>query len=96
MAVTIRFQQVKPKVGKRLPVEEPPAFINAMARAFGKGPWTLDKEHIPCLHGMSAVCRFSDNPYQQLIDAIRKLGVVEVWAEPLRQRKKQLRLQTRR
>lgn len=34
------------------------------------------------LHGMAACWQYGhDSPYQQLIDAIEQLGVIEVWPE---------------
>lgn len=64
-----------------LGVRAPSEFKEAMERAgFGESPWCLGREHLATLRGMAAVYDYRDdgNPYQDLIDAIEKHGIVDV------------------
>lgn len=85
MSANIYYKQVKPKDRQGINTTAPSSFIAAMERAFGFAPWRLTAEHIPILTGMMAVVPFEhdeyNGPYEQLIDAIHQLEMIEAWAE---------------
>lgn len=81
MSASICYRQVKPQSGKSLDVSAPSSFIREMDHAFGSLPLQLNKGDLPTLRGMSATQREFDNPYSRLIEAIEKLGEIEVYAE---------------
>lgn len=81
MSANISYRQVKPQAGKCLGVMAPSSFIREMDHAFGSLPLQLDKGAIPTLRGMSATQPDHDNPYSRLIEAIKRLGEVEIYAE---------------
>ena len=85
MGASIYYQQVVLHDKEQLWTPAPSSFIRTLTAAFGEGPWELNDEHITLLSGMSIVYRDdgdSNNPYAELIHAIKKLGTVKVWAEP--------------
>lgn len=82
MGANISYRQVKPITGKDLPVGAPSYFIGTMEKAFGNFPCTLTSEDIPILRGMAATMRDEQqNPYEKLVEAIERMGAVEVYAE---------------
>jgi hypothetical protein len=82
MGATIYYKQVNPKDRLNLDVSLPSAFVSAMERAFGNCPWHLTLGNIPTLKGMAAVYEdLQDNPFVRLIEAIERLGEIEVWPE---------------
>lgn len=81
MSITIYYRQVQPKSMKALGTYTPSGTKEALCRAFGDMPIRLDNESLPVLRGMAAMdAEFSKNPnpYQELIEAIEKLGVLEL------------------
>ena len=86
MSANIYYRQVKPIDGKDLAVFGPSSFIRSLEQAFGRFPCELGKKDIETLKGMAAVSMDGaedkyGNPYTNLIEAIEKLGVIEVYAE---------------
>jgi hypothetical protein len=82
MGATIFYRQVKPQDNTSLGVDAPSSFIEAMEKAFGDKPWRLTEEDVQVLKGMAAVYDgYSEHPFKDLIKAVERLGVVEVWPE---------------
>lgn len=82
MGATIYYKQVKPKDRLNLDVSLPSHFIAAMGRAFGDSPWRLTIDDMPILKGMSSVYEnLQDNPFARLIEAVERLGEIEIWPE---------------
>jgi len=74
---------------KYFDIFSPSNFQECLAKAFGKVgaetilPRIFDKSEIAILRGMAAtwIETEGDNPYQAMIDVIKKHGKVKVWAD---------------
>lgn len=64
-----------------LHVTAPSWFMECLERADMKLPRVFGPDDIPVLKGLAAAARDEPNPFQQLIEAIRKHAEVEVWYE---------------
>ena len=51
--------------------------VDALTKVYGEPPWRLDESEIKTLEGMEA----AGVDIGSLVDAIRKHGGIEVWAE---------------
>lgn len=81
MGATIYWKPVR-NDGVHLDVGLRSGFVEAMNRAFGSYPWTLDHESIQVLRGMRAAWDGQDDAsFQALLDAIATHRVIEVWPE---------------
>ncbi len=82
MSANIFFRQVKPAEKESLSCFAPSSFLATMMEAFGDMPLQLDQSNLDVLYGMSLLCGDGGgNPYQELIDAINKYHLIEVWPE---------------
>jgi len=82
MSANIYYRQVNPKEQQRLDVGSPSSFLDTLEKAFHTRTPRLSETDLPVLQGMAACWQYGDDsPYQQLIDAIEQLGVIEVWPE---------------
>lgn len=82
MSATIFFRQVKLETEKHLSCVASSHFLATMQEVFGDMPIQLSETSIDLLSGMAAMCRDGGgNPYRELIDAIRRYEVIEVWPE---------------
>ena len=82
MSANVFYRQVKPVKEKSLSCFAPSSFLKTMREVFGELPIQLDKSNIDVLHGMSLLCSDGGgNPYRELIDAINKYNLIEMWAE---------------
>lgn len=81
MGASIYYRQVKPVDRKQLSVCAPSSFMETMDKAFDTFPSILTENDILKLEGMAAMnCDGGGNPYADLIKAIKKYGVIEVYA----------------
>ena len=80
MSATIFWEPVSTKA-KSLRVMAPSSFISAMERADFPLPNTFDESTIPVLRGMAATMNDENNPFNELIEKIKKYGSVSVWYE---------------
>jgi hypothetical protein len=78
----ILYEQSHPIQGEEIVVGQmtPDYFILTMNRGFGDFPITLTKDHIERLAGMASCWGSAQNPYSQLIIAVKRLGSIKVWA----------------
>lgn len=82
MSANIYYRQISPKEKQQLDVGSPSSFLDTLEKGFGTRTPRLSEADLPVLHGMAACWQYGhDSPYQQLIDAIEQLGVIEVWPE---------------
>jgi hypothetical protein len=82
MSASVYYQQIKPQEKEQIWTPAPSSFIRTLTDAFGEAPWELSEDSITLLSGMALVYSSDgDNPYRELIRAIRKLGTVKVWFE---------------
>lgn len=80
MSATIFWEPISIKT-KSLRVMAPSSFISAMERADLPLPNTFDESTIPVLRGMAATMNDENNPFNELIEKIKKYGSVSVWYE---------------
>ena len=85
MLAKILYEQAHPIEGKEIHCGASEMVVMHCSRAFGhfdpKGT-LLDKNDLEVLHGMEATWTdVSDNPYTQMIRAIKQLGSIKVWIE---------------
>jgi len=67
--------------GTSLDVNGPSTFISEMEKVFGAFPTVLDTDDIPRLEVLAALNEGdSVNPYEELIQVLRKASTIEVWA----------------
>ena len=82
MSATIYARQVKPITGTSISCSWPSSFMDIMTRAFGRFPLELNDINVDKLTAMAAtIDKGKDNPYQEIIDLVEKLGTVEVYAK---------------
>jgi len=83
MSANVYWKQVKPVSGHDLGLAAPSRFMSNMREAFGSETPTLDKSCIFLLKGLSIGDGgdMGGNPYEKLIEAIKKYGEIELWAE---------------
>lgn len=80
MSTRLHYTPIRPMSEIELQTFCPSRIISQMARVFGDPPWKLssDKDR-RILRAMSVVlAEEQPNPYQQLVDALDKVGDVEV------------------
>lgn len=78
----ILYEQAHPIQGEEIVVGQmtPDYFILTMNRSFGDFPITLNKDHLERLTGMASCWGAAQNPFIQLIIAVKRLGSVKVWS----------------
>jgi len=83
MSANVYWKQVKPVKGNDLGLAAPQHFMENMEKAFGSREPTLNKNDIPVLKGLSIGDGgdMGGNPYDKLIEAIKKYGEIELYAE---------------
>lgn len=84
MLAKIKFEQAHPIEGKEIHCGSSELVIMHLCRAFPdmKNTFHFDKTNLDVLRGMEATWTdVSDNPYSQMIRAIKQLGSIKVWIE---------------
>ena len=82
MIAKILYEQAHPIEGKEIHCGVSEMVIMHLNRAFGGVPCEMDKQHLDILKGMEATWTdVSDNPYTQMIRAIKQLGSIRLWIE---------------
>jgi hypothetical protein len=83
MSANIYWKPASPKGGHIIRVDAPSTFMEAMKRAFGSFPCTLEQNDVGKLEGMAAMLR-SDihNPYIELINLLDIHKTIDLWDQP--------------
>ena len=82
MIAKILYEQAHPIEGKEIHCGASEMVVMHLSRAFGGLPVELDKQHLDMLKGMESTWTdVSDNPYTQMIRAIKQLGSIKLWIE---------------
>ena len=69
---------------KSLSCWTPSRFVEAMVRAFGDAPWTLNETDLPTLRGMAAASDqspTSPSGFSGLVTLVETHGEIKVWPE---------------
>ena len=82
MSANIYYYQVKPVKNKEVPTWAPSSFMETMEKVFGDKLPTLSDKDIEKLSVLDDTfdSKDSPNPYEVLIEAIRKYGVIQLTA----------------
>ena len=80
MSATILWQPDVPNHGRNLEVGAPSSFLEMMAEAFGRGPWTLDRSSLEIIRGL-LIASQDRCAWTELKKAIEDHGQIRVWAE---------------
>lgn len=83
MSASIYWKPINPEEGTGISVGAPSRFIESMRKVFGDLPIRLEQSNVEQLTAMAAVGEGTfgkDNPYAELVEALRTHNAVEVWA----------------
>lgn len=82
MSATIYYKQVIIEKNKYLKqVNGPSNFIETCKKVFGSFPVIFSENHLNKLQVLRDLYSGEENPWEEVIFLIEKLGVIELWAE---------------